>query len=134
MQAKYPENKPTFFLSKCRSNKRELCSIKHYALLKRLHIAFSIKIPRVEWPLMSAITQSLVSSAQRIAGAGGASLSSKSSRRVPVTPFLTLSTPQQKSQLHCKASRARMTIVAQAGVNSPFTQRKWSTSIPSHSI
>lgn len=83
---------------------------------------------------MSAIAQSLVSSAQRIAGAGGASLSSKRSRRVPVTPFLTLSTPQQNSQFNCKASRARMTVTAQAGVNSPFTERKLSSSSPSHSF
>jgi hypothetical protein len=129
VQAKYQENKPNiFFLARCKSN--ELRSIKHDDPLKRLHIAFIISFSRVQWPFMSAITQSLATSAQRIAGAGGATLSSKSSRRVPVAPFLTLSTPQKKSQLHCNASRSRMTIVAQTGVNSPFTQRKLSSSFP----
>jgi hypothetical protein len=82
---------------------------------------------------MSAITQSLVSGAQWIAKAGGASLSSKSSRRVPSTPFLTLSTLQKKSQLQCKTSPARMTIVAQSAVNSPWIERRLSNSFPTHS-
>jgi hypothetical protein len=81
---------------------------------------------------MSAITQSLANRAQWIAGAGGASLSSKSSRKVPVTPFLPSTTLQQKSQLKCKSSRARMTTTVQANINSPFTQRKLSSSFPSH--